>query len=250
MVYLGSKQRIIKNILPYMLSDKYNIFVDLFCGGCSVIENVPKKYRRIANDKNFFLISMWKEFLAGNINAFEKITKEEYNYYNEKRKFAKPELSIENAKIGWVGFLASFRGKFFNGYAGATNGRNYINEHILNILQQKSRLDGVEFICEDYSNVEFNEKSIIYCDPPYKDTTGYCEEIDHNDFYKWVRQKINEGHRVFISEYTAPADFVVIYQESINNSMNNTTATEKLFVHETQYNEVLEEYLQKYPRLF
>ena len=61
MKYMGSKQKIVNEILPIML-ERYNgnTFVDIFCGGCSVIENVPNTYRRIANDKQKYLIAMWK----------------------------------------------------------------------------------------------------------------------------------------------------------------------------------------------
>lgn len=49
---MGNKQKIVNEILPIMLENyNGNTFVDIFCGGCSVIENVPNTYRRIANDK-------------------------------------------------------------------------------------------------------------------------------------------------------------------------------------------------------
>ena len=48
MKYMGSKARIVHEILPIMLDKEHDTFVDAFCGGCSVIENVPDTYRRIA----------------------------------------------------------------------------------------------------------------------------------------------------------------------------------------------------------
>lgn len=52
MKYLGNKQRIVDDILPILLQyNQNNTFVDLFCGSCSVIQNVPTSYYRIANDK-------------------------------------------------------------------------------------------------------------------------------------------------------------------------------------------------------
>lgn len=47
MKYMGSKARIVHEILPIMLDKEHDTFVDAFCGGCSVIENVPDTYRRI-----------------------------------------------------------------------------------------------------------------------------------------------------------------------------------------------------------
>ena len=60
MKYLGSKARIIKDILPLMLADMQpdQCFVDAFCGGCSVIGAVPDMYPRIANDNNRYLVAM------------------------------------------------------------------------------------------------------------------------------------------------------------------------------------------------
>ena len=55
---MGSKARIVHEILPIMLDKEHDTFVDAFCGGCSVIKNVPNTYRRIANDKNRYLIEM------------------------------------------------------------------------------------------------------------------------------------------------------------------------------------------------
>ena len=58
---MGNKQRIVDEILPIMLSNyKGNTFVDVFCGSCSVIEKVPNNYKRIANDKQKYLIAMWE----------------------------------------------------------------------------------------------------------------------------------------------------------------------------------------------
>ena len=78
MKYMGSKARIVHEILPIMLDKEHDTFVDAFCGGCSVIENVPNTYRRIANDKNKYLIEMWKHLQNGGF-VFSHISKETYD---------------------------------------------------------------------------------------------------------------------------------------------------------------------------
>lgn len=81
MKYMGSKDRIVHEILPIMLDKEHDTFVDAFCVGCSVIENVPDTYRRIANDKNKYLIEMWKHLqndgLSSTILARRRITRHE-----------------------------------------------------------------------------------------------------------------------------------------------------------------------------
>ena len=56
MQYMGSKNRIAKEILPIILKNKTEeqVYVEPFCGGCNMIDKVEGK--RIANDYNEYLI--------------------------------------------------------------------------------------------------------------------------------------------------------------------------------------------------
>ena len=66
MNYLGSKRRIVADILPVMLArlNPGQTFVDAFCGGAHVIGAVPPEYPRIANDNNRYLVAMLKDLTA------------------------------------------------------------------------------------------------------------------------------------------------------------------------------------------
>lgn len=78
------------------------------------------------------------------------------------------------------------------------------------------------------------KKSIIYCDPPYRDTKKY-DKIDFNydNFYQWCFDKKSEGSRVFISEYWMPDDFNCIWEKEVPIHMNsyegNNRRVEKLY---------------------
>jgi DNA adenine methylase len=65
MVYMGSKSRIAKHILPIILKDRkpYQYFVDCFAGGMNLIDNVTGP--RIANDINPNLIAMFAALQGG-----------------------------------------------------------------------------------------------------------------------------------------------------------------------------------------
>lgn len=80
MKYMGSKARFVNEILPIILKDRKENqwFVDLFCGGCSIAQEVDGKV--IANDKNKYLIAMFKG-LQENRNRPYEITKQ---YYTSK----------------------------------------------------------------------------------------------------------------------------------------------------------------------
>ena len=85
MIYLGSKARIVGEILPIMLQSIHpgQAFVDAFCGGCNVVQHVPQEYKRIANDNNRYLIAMWKTITTTNWNPSTAISKAYYNKVRE-----------------------------------------------------------------------------------------------------------------------------------------------------------------------
>lgn len=245
MKYMGNKQKIADEILTVIFNDskKTDTFVDLFCGSCSVIERVPDSYIKIANDKNKFLIEMFKSLVNG--NEYPKIiTKNDYdarrNLYNLSKRYL-VLTDKDYAEIGWYGWMASFNGRFFSGgYSGHNvlqkNGktRDYIKEQINNTLKTIPKLKNVNFTSDDYFNVDIPEGSIVYCDIPYKDSKQYetSKNFDYEKFYEWCR-KNKSKYQIFISEYNMPEDFKCIWQKEVTNSMNTTKTykpIEKLFI--------------------
>ena len=228
MKYLGSKQRIVSNILPIMLKAMHPdmAFCDLFCGGCNVISAVPKDIRRIASDKNRYLIAMLKRLTTTNWKPPMQITKDFYvkvrdSYHADDGKF-------DDATIGWIGFNGSRLGRFFDGgFSGTVKGRDYVREAIANISRQLKDLKGIEWQQGDYHQATIPPTSLLYLDPPYFGTTGYTasKDFDHNAFYDWCRQKKRDGHTVFVSEYNMPGDFSCIWSKTITNSVSLTKTT-------------------------
>ena len=102
---------------------------------------------------------------------------------------------------------------------------------INNILKQSTKISDVVFKCSSYDALDIPANSIIYCDPPYNGTTKYKDSFDSDAFWQWCRDKVKEGHTVYVSEYNAPEDFKCIWEKQINSNLGNTakTATEKLF---------------------
>jgi DNA adenine methylase len=70
---------------------------------------------------------------------------------------------------------------------------------------------------------------LIYCDPPYNNTQQYKDKFKSEPFWQWCRDKVKEGHTVFISEYSAPQDFKCIWEKKIINNLNNKNNIERLF---------------------
>lgn len=209
-------------------------FVDAFCGGCAVIQRVPREYRRIANDNNRYLIAMMERLTTTDWEPPHIIEKPFYN--KVRASYYANDGQYDDALIGWVGWMASRNGRFFDGgYSGlGRDGRDYIDENIRNITRQLDDLRGVGWYCGDYSEIPIPPASLIYCDPPYKDTSGYTtgRNFDYPRFYDWCRRMSSEGYIVFVSEYQMPSDFVCIWEKNIKNTLNMTNTymvTEKLW---------------------
>lgn len=235
MHYLGGKTRIAKEILPLILSDRKEgqYFVEPFCGGCNVTAKVLGN--RIANDYNEYLIAMFVGLLSGEKYP-EQIGPELYN--DVKNCFRTGSDKYDPGFMGWVGFMASYRGKFFSGYTGTivgSNGkyRDQVCAAVRSVTQQIPNLQGVEFRSGDYKDLQIPDESIIYCDPPpYMNTKCYIKGLDYEEFWQWCRERVYDGHKVYISEYQAPEDFVKIWEKEIRNCIgNNKKATEKLFIY-------------------
>lgn len=227
MVYMGSKNRLAKELLPIITADLQSNqwYVEPFVGGANMIDKVQHPLR-LGADSNEYLIALLKYVQAGG-ELPEHIDKDEY-----LKVKANPE-GYDKCYTGFCGFVCSHNGKFFNGYAGITNTkqgqRNYIREKRNNLLKQD--LSGIKLECCSFDQLVIPDNSIIYCDPPYQATTGYKDAFDSAKFWQWCRDKAKEGHKVFISEYSAPDDFKCIWEKQINSNLGGKSkkATEKLF---------------------
>ena len=75
---------------------------------------------------------------------------------------------------------------------------------------------------------------LIYCDPPYKDTSGYSTgAFNHDEFWDKMREWSLTNY-VFISEESAPPDFTAVWEKQKRRTLsmkNPTKKVEKLFVY-------------------
>jgi DNA adenine methylase len=140
--------------------------------------------------------------------------------------------------VGFVGFGCSYSGKWFGGYArgNSNNGtpRNYCLESKKNILAQYDGLQGIQIYNKNYWELDIPENSIIYCDPPYENTTKYKDNFDHDKFWKWCEKKSLEDNSVFVSEYHAPSGWKSIWSKEVHNTLVKDTGSkigiENLFI--------------------
>lgn len=240
MKYMGSKNRIAKYIVPIIQQrmKDYNLhtYVEPFVGGANIIDKVVCD-KKIGCDKQQYLIELYK-----NLDKMDRlpdfVTKEHYR--DVKACYESQSNKYPMWYIGAVGFLASYNGKFFDGgYAGIANTkigtvRNYYDEAKRNLLKQIPSLQGIDFVCGDYKKTcSHFEDALIYCDPPYKDTTNYSSGFDfnHDEFWDWCCE-MSKRNIVLISEHSARDDFECIWEMPVKRTIDNkkrSVAIEKLF---------------------
>jgi DNA adenine methylase len=221
---MGSKRIIAKEILPFILEGRIEnqFYIEPFCGGCNLIDKVEGN--RIANDKNEYLISMFKSLQKG-WEPPNEISEGLYNNIKNNKFRYKKEL------VGFVGFCCSFGGKWFNGYARGKDrnnlDRNYALESKISLLKSLPKLKDIIFYNTDYRKVTIYEDSIVYCDPPYRNTECYKDRFSHIHFYNWCRKLSKLNCKVFVSEYWMPEDFKCIWEKEVNSSLDLNTSSKK-----------------------
>lgn len=85
----------------------------------------------------------------------------------------------------------------------------------------------------DYREYVHEDGDVVYCDPPYADTDQYkAGDFDSAAFWEWVRTR---DYPVYVSEYSAPDDFVSTWAKEklcrFSKAKAPKNTTEHLFLH-------------------
>jgi len=203
MKYMGSKSRIAKHILPIILENRTEgqWYVEPFVGGANMIDKVNGN--RVGYDINPHVVRALCDIRDYPEDLPDSVSEQQYKSLKG---------SIPDKFTSWIRFVCSFGGKFENGYSRekGSDDTTFCGYGKRNALKQSPNIQGVNFLCESFLNLSF-EKTIIYCDPPYKGTTKYkTETFPYDEFYKWCRLMKSKGNKIFISEYNMPEDFIQV----------------------------------------
>lgn len=249
MPYMGSKNDIAWEVVQAM--PKAYVFVDLFCGGCAITHAaiVSKRWNKfILNDirptADAFIRSIFtdlKEYERCVTRAEFKqsediIVKMLWSFGNDCSTYLWGS-DIEQIKCNAVRMLTAKtlkeRHDCFMRFV--RDIENYKGS--LESLQSLQRLNSLQSLQSDYMEVEIPRGSVVvYCDIPYKNTSGYCREFDHEKFYKWFGSL---DVPAFVSEYDAPFTLVAQFDKRVNKSANGKNSgtiegLEKLYFNGTR----------------
>lgn len=230
MRYIGGKSRIARFLSPIILSTRPRFVVEPFCGALNISLRLVKDDPTVvvyASDSHSDLVSMWQAVKDG-WSPPDSVSRDEYDRLREE---ASSPLRT------FVGYGCSFSGKWFGGYASDPTGRNYAANARNSIERTRPLLERIVLGCSDYTqHVVPTEDYVIYCDPPYANTTkpGERQAFDHTAFWQWVNTR---EVPCYVSEYEAPADTCAVWQRDVKTDMHTTSGkaqrVEKLFVNLT-----------------
>ena len=228
MGYVGGKCTGYKHIIEVLNSPQYNgmDYIEPFVGYGYITMRIKNKKSITINDYNGLLVCLL-DGIRQNL-PYPAITRERYN-----------ELKKMDGVITWeraiAGFSYSYCGKLWGGYIldnSQSPSYNDPSKKCYGKLQtyykqhqkhyEKLKKNPV-FMTSTLTWKSYDEllspeglkptNCLIYCDPPYQNTTGYYKKsvgvFDHDKFWNWVRE-MSRDNVVFVSEYTAPDDFECI----------------------------------------
>lgn len=209
MRYMGGKFRLRKPICKILngLIKDYDIktYVEPFVGGCNIVPFIECE-NRIASDISLPLISMY-EALQNGWTPPDFVSEEEYK--------AARLLDDTNPLKAFIGYGCSWGGDYFHGYARRNDGGKRIDSLEAKISLIKLNLQGIDFLCCKYEMISvlsflcYGDNALYYCDPPYRNTTKYKFDFNHDEFYEWAR-RVSKHNIVVISEYNMPEDFICV----------------------------------------
>lgn len=186
MNYIGNKYRIMGQIQKWFPRE-VNLMVDIFCGGCDVTFNTDAN-EHIANDLNFFVIDIYKEFQQLGVDkAIEqidktiydwKLTKENKEAYESFREYYnRTKNPLDLYVLMCFSFNYQFRfnaaHEYNNPFGKARSSFNDIMRENLAKLQgiiEQVRYTSCDFREFDYDLMKSGD--FLYADPPYLITCG------------------------------------------------------------------------------
>ena len=230
MKYMGGKFRV-RKALGELLNKNLDgrDYYEPFVGAAWVLGEV-KAENRYASDANPWLITMWQALQNG-WTPPKVVTEEEYAWYKKNQP-------LDDPMTAFVGFGCSFGGIWFSCYARCKRGDDFTANARNSLIKLLPCISSATFSFANYKDLNPTD-SLVYCDPPYKSTTGYgaVEAFDHDEFWEVMREW-SKKNTVLVSEYTAPEDFVCVQELRSkmglrNKAQEQEVRSEKVFAHES-----------------
>ena len=234
MRYLGGKSKIRKQVAAFLESKRApgQLYFEPFVGGGWILQEMSGW--RVAADGNAALIALYSALLSG-WEPPEFVSEEEH------RKWRSMTEVVADPMMAFCRFGCGFGGDWNGGYARSEGKTCYAATTKRSLQKQLPAIRDVVFshgLFHDWTPC----KALVYCDPPYANTTQYgaFDGFDHDLFWQTMREWVVAGNTVVVSEYSAPPDFPCVHEMHSQMGMTSgdagerTKRVERMFMHESQ----------------
>jgi DNA adenine methylase len=233
MRYMGGKGRVARQLSEVILTSTTgrDYYLEPFIGGAYMFARMAPHFRFPAGGDAMKDTALYWQAIRDGWEPPEWISREEY----KALKTAEP-----SPLRAFAGFGCSFGGKWFGGYGAQKIDYKHPENHVSygsmrTSIAKREALRGSLIDHIDYQRWHPGAGCVVYCDPPYSDTTAYAGMplFDSDLFWKIADQWVNSGASVFVSEYSAPDHWNEIWSQSTPSSLklddNTSRVTERLF---------------------
>lgn len=207
----GSKRSQSDSIVARIPDKKFDTYYEPFCGGCSILfqllnnEKSKNFTRFVCSDKNEDLINLWNEIknnpygVAKHYNTLWQVLNQDEDLERKKQFFngVRERLNTFHDPKDFMFIMRTTtngmprynkNGDFNNSFHVTRKGIH--PDRLEKIVLQWSHLLNefdVQFLVQEYDNVQTSTADFIYLDPPYFNTKGmYFGTIDYSKFLLWL----------------------------------------------------------------
>jgi site-specific DNA-adenine methylase len=178
---------------------RYKTLLDGFAMSCYSYHAKWGRSYFIAETKEHLISILSKLILSDNIVDYYKYKtdlEKYYGYYFTENIF---NLHYQDRRL-FLERLSDNLEVFVNGvrYKGRVRVDNVMRMRRLETLKNFDKWSKISLYNKSYEDILIEDNSIIYCDIPYTNVTGYEYSFDINKFYKWVK---NIPAKIYISSY-------------------------------------------------
>lgn len=202
MRYLGGKNRLGKEIShilkEYGKKHKLKKYIEPFCGSLGVAIHMVDEYNVHISDIQKDLILLWKAIQNDTFKYPRNVSKRMWLKYKNSNE--------PSAMRAFVGFGCSFGGKWFSSFAEDynTNRISICNGTVSGLKKITNKIKLIKKIKHQSYEKWKPVNCLIYCDPPYKNTTKYTAVSNFNHYKFWNKvREWSKNNIVIVSEYTA-----------------------------------------------
>ena len=229
MRYLGGKHFQARAYVGHLINEIGTVYVEPFAGGFNTAAELVRQ-------RSPFRRHVYSDLMADTVELHRAVMDRYEPQPVSRERFNELKAGSRGAlEAHAIGLLQTFSGKRWGAYVPTDALGPHDNETRFNAacngLKRSAgalkSLQGLSLAVGPYTDLLIPDGAVVYCDPPYASTAGYNtgSGFDSAAFWIWANE-LAKRCTVYVSEYTVPGDWEVIYSQDRLASVatNNATA--------------------------